>query len=82
MRRYRKLYELTLLIEQAMLTEHFGRAEKLLRQALEEAFKTEDNKIIGNISYTFMTCRRIRVIKALEILKRIDPIQSQRRELS
>lgn len=82
MNNYIKLYELIHLTQHALITQHYGRAEKLFRQMLSEAFKTENKKIIHDISYTFIAYRRLRAIEVLKILKQIDPIQSQRKELS
>ncbi len=79
---YKKLHELIHLTQHALNTRHYGRAEKLLRRMLVEAFETKDNKIIYEISKTFMEYRRLRAIDVLHILKRIDPIQAKRKELS
>ncbi len=77
-----KIAELAHLIDRAMATCHYGRAEKLFRQLLQEAFESEDKQIIARVSLAFMKCRQLRAIDALQMIKRIDPIQSQRRELS
>lgn len=82
MANYEKLYNLIHLVDRAMETCHYGRAEKLFRQLLQEAFETGDNKIIGNVSMAFIECRRRRALEVCQILKCIDPIQSQRKELS
>ncbi|GAH81195.1 unnamed protein product [marine sediment metagenome] len=79
---YEKLYNLIHLAQRAADTGHHSRAEKLLRQLLQEALETRDNKIIAEVSTAFIEFRRLRAIEACEILKRIDPIQSQRKELS
>ncbi len=79
---YKKINELIHLVDRAMSTCHYGRAEKLFRQLLQEAFESEDNKIIGKVSMAFAECRRRRALEALKILKRIDPLQSQRKVLS
>ena len=82
MTNYKKMNNLIHLADRAMETHHYGRAEKLFRQLLREAFETGDNKIIGNVSMAFLECRRRRALEICEILKRIDPIQSQRKVLS
>ncbi len=82
MTNYKKIHELIHLVDRAMSTCHYGRAEKLFRQLLQEAFESEDNKIIVKVSMAFAECRRRRALEALKILKRIDPIQSLQKELS
>jgi len=82
MTNYKKLYELMSLAQQAIDTSHYGRCEKLLRQLLQEAFETGDNKIIAEVSTAFMEFHRLHAIEALKILKRIDPIQAKRKDLS
>jgi len=82
MANYKKLYELAHLVDRAMTTYHYGRAERLCRQLLMEAFETENNKIIYGVSKALLECRRRRALEVLEILKRIDPIQSLQKELS
>lgn len=82
MTNYEKIRELTHLVDRAMTTCHYGRAEKLLRQLLQEAFESGDTKIIAEISIAFTACRRLRALEVLEILKRIDPIQSIRKDQS
>lgn len=82
MTNYKKLYELIHLTQHALNTCHYGRAEKLLRQMLKEAFATNDNHVISEISKTFLEYRRLRALEVLRILKRIDPIQAKRKELS
>ncbi len=79
---YEKIHNLMHLADRAMRSCHYARAEKLFRQLLSEAFKSGDNNIIGHVSMAFMEYRRRRILEVLEILKRIDPIQSQRKELS
>ncbi|MBA7615436.1 hypothetical protein ES703_22717 [subsurface metagenome] len=82
MTNYKKMHELIHLAERAVNTQHYGRAEKLFRQLLHEAFKSGDNKIIAEISIAFIGFRRHHAIETLKILKRIDPLQSLRKELS
>jgi len=82
MTNYKKINELIQLVDGAMSTCHYARAEKLFRQLLQEAFESGDNKIIAEVSMAFMVCRRLRALEVLEILKQIDPLQSQRKELS
>ncbi len=82
MTNYRKINELIHLADRAMTTCHYGRAEKLFRQLLQEAFESGDNKIIAEVSRAFLVCRRLRALETYQILKRIDPLQSQRKELS
>jgi len=82
MTNHKKINELIHLVDRAMSTCHYGRAEKLFRQLLQEAFESEDNKIIAEVSKAFLVCRRLHVLEVLEILKRIDPLQSLRKELS
>ncbi len=77
-----KLDNLIHLVNQAMTTCHYDRAERLFRQLLREAFETGDMEIIAEVSKAFMVCRRLRALDALQILKRIDPIQSLQKELS
>lgn len=77
-----KIKELVHLVECAMSTCHYGRAEKLFHQLLTEAFESGDHKIIAKVSMAFIECRRRRAIEVCKILKRIDPIQSLRKELS
>jgi len=79
---YKKLYELIHLTDRALSTGHYGRAEKLFRQLLREAFDSGDNKIIAEISTAFMNFRKARALEALRIIKLIDPMQSLRKELS
>ncbi|GAI71969.1 unnamed protein product [marine sediment metagenome] len=79
---YRKLYELMHLVDRAIDTCHYSRAEKLFRQLLTEAFESRDNKIIADVSIAFIGFRRHHAIETLKILKRIDPIQAQRKVLS
>ncbi len=82
MTNYKKIHELTHLVDQAMATCHYNHAEKLFRQLLQEAFESGDNKIIYEVSIAFMKFHQARALEVLEMFKRIDPIQSQRRELS
>ncbi len=79
---YKKIYELLHLVDRAIDTSHYGRAEKLFRQLLTEAFESRDNKIIVDVSIAFIGFRRHRAIETLKILKRIDPIQAKQKELS
>jgi len=79
---YKKIHELILLVTRATETHHYGRAEKLFRQLLQEAFKSKNTYIIAEVSKAFIECRRRRAIEICEILKRIDPIQSQRKAQS
>ncbi|GAI82230.1 unnamed protein product, partial [marine sediment metagenome] len=73
---HKKIDELIHLAQRAMDTCHYGRAEKLFRQLLQEAFESKDNKIIAEISIAFIRFRRVRAIETLKTLKRIDPIQA------
>ncbi len=82
MTNYRKINELIHLVDRAMTTCHYSRAEKLFRQLLQEAFESGDHKIIAEVSRAFLVCRRLRALETYEILKRVDPLQSQRKELS
>ncbi len=77
-----KLDNLIHLVDQAMTTCHYDRAERLFRQLLQEAFEIGDNHFIHEVSKAFIECRRRRALNALGIFKRIDPIQAQRKELS
>ncbi len=77
-----KLSNLIRLVDQAMTTCHYDRAERLFRQLLQEAFELGDNHFIAEVSKAFMVCRRLRALETCQILKRIDPIQAQRKELS
>ncbi|MBA7697615.1 hypothetical protein ES703_106282 [subsurface metagenome] len=79
---YKKLHELMHLVDRAMSTRHYGRAEKLFSQLLTEAFESRDNKIIVNVAIAFIGFRRHRAIETLKVLKRIDPIQAKQKELS
>ncbi len=79
---YKKFNELVHLVDRAMTTCHYDRAEKLFRQLLQEAFESGDNKIIFEVSKAFIVCRHLHALEVLQILKRIDPIQSSRKDLS
>lgn len=79
---HKKINELVHLVNRAMATCHYARAEKLFRQLLMEAFESKDNKIIYEVSLALIECRRLRALEVLGILKRIDPIQAQRKVLS
>jgi len=79
---YKKIHNLIHLVDRAMSTCHYGRAEKLFEQLLQEAFESEDNKIIAEVSMAFLVCRRLHILDVLEVLKHIDPIQAKRKELS
>ncbi len=78
----KKLYELIHLADRAMTTCHYNRAEKLFRQLMLEAFRTKDNKIIYEVSKAYIVCRQLHALDVLRILKRIDPLQAQRKDLS
>ncbi len=78
----KKLYELIHLADRAMTTCHYNRAEKLFRQLMLEAFRTKDNKIICEVSKAYIVCRQLHALDVLRILKRIDPLQAQRKDLS
>jgi len=82
MTNYQKINELIHLVDRALNTDHYGRAEKLFRQLLKEAFESGDNKIISDVSMAFIGFRQTRAIETLKILKRIDPIQALRKDLS
>ena len=79
---YRKLFALIHLAQKAMDTHHYTRAEKLLRQLLIESHKSKHTVIFKLAANALLETRRLHILEVLEILKRIDPIQAQRKDLS
>lgn len=82
MTNFRKLYELVHLAQRALSGCHYRRAEKLIEQILVEAQKANEDEIFELAEKALTDCRRYHFLNALHELKRIDPIQAQRKELS
>ena len=70
------------LIKHAMDTGHYARAEKQINRLLQEALETKDYEMAHQVSIAFIKCRQLHILDVLRILKRIDPIQAQRKVLS
>ncbi|GAJ05054.1 unnamed protein product, partial [marine sediment metagenome] len=60
----------------------FPLAEKFIKQLFLETLKGKDSKLIRIAAETLFEHRRLHIAHVRKILKRIDPIQSQRKELS
>ena len=77
-----KLYELVHLARKALLSCHYSRAEKLLKQLHLEALKGKDAEMIKLATHALLECRRFHFLDILLDLKYIDPIQALRKDLS
>ncbi len=82
MTNYRKINELIHLAYRALVSCHYTRAEKLIIQILLEAQKAKDWVTFELAKKALTDCQRFHFLDVLRILKRIDPIQAQRKELS
>lgn len=78
----KKLYELIHQADQAKANDNYTLAEKFMKQLFIEALKSKDAKLIKHVAEALLEHRRLHIAHVLEILKRIDPIQSQRKGLS
>ncbi|GAH90284.1 unnamed protein product, partial [marine sediment metagenome] len=82
MTKYKKLYELIHLADRAKANGNFPLAEKLIKQLFLETLKGRDARLIKLAANTLFEHRRLHIAHVLRILKRIDPIQAQRKDLS
>lgn len=82
MTNYKKLYNLIHLAHRALSSCHYHRAEKLIVQIIVDAEKANDTEIFELAKQALTNCQRFHFLDALRILKRIDPVQAQRKDLS
>ncbi len=82
MTRYRKIFNLIHLAQQAMDTHHYTRAEKLLRQLLIESHEHKHARIFKLAENALLECRRLHILEVLGDIKHIDPLQALRKVLS
>ena len=82
MTQYKKLYELVHLANRALVNCHYTRAEKLIVQIILDAQKANDDQIFELAKQALIDCQRFHFLDVLRILKKIDPIQAQRKDLS
>ncbi len=61
---------------------NFTAAERAMKLLLQHAIIAKDIDLATILSMAIMNCRRHHVLEFTSILKRIDPIQSVRREQS
>ncbi len=61
---------------------NYNTAEKIMKQLLKEGLITKDPKLLAIFCECIRECRRLHALEVLAIFKRIDPIQSVRREQS
>lgn len=79
---YEKINNLIHLADRAKANDNYTLAEKLMKQLFIEALKSKDTALITHVAEALFEHRRLHIAQVLKILKRIDPIQSQRKELS
>lgn len=82
MTNYKKLIDLVHLADRALSSCHYHRAEKLIIQIILDAQKANDDEIFKLAKQALIECQRFHFLDVLRILKRIDPIQSSRKDLS
>jgi len=79
---YKKINELVHLANRALAGCHYHRAEKLITQIMVDAQKANDANTFKLAKQALTNCQRFHFLDALHEIKRIDPIQAQRKELS
>jgi len=79
---YKKLYDLIHLADRAKANDNYTLAEKFMKQFFAETLKSRDARLIKLAASALFEHRRLHIAHVFQILKRIDPIQAQRKELS
>jgi len=82
MTNYKKINELIHLADLAKANDNYILAEKFIKQLFVEALKSKDARLISTAAETLLEHRRLRIANVLRDIKRIDPLQSLRKELS
>ncbi|GAI71968.1 unnamed protein product [marine sediment metagenome] len=79
---YKKINNLIDLAHRAKTNGNFPLAEKFIKQLFLETLKGKDAKLISIAANTLIEHRRLHIAHVRKTLKRINPIQAKRKELS
>ncbi len=82
MTNYKKMHELIYLADKAKANDNYYLAEKFIKQLFVETLKSKNARLIKVAAEALLEHRRLHITHVFKTLKRIDPLQALRKELS